>query len=55
VAPDPSALAVAAAELLDSTAAREEARQCGASWREQLAPDTVAARFAGWYSEAAGA
>lgn len=53
--PDPAALAVAAAEVLDNPAAREEARQSGDSWRRQLAPDTVAARFAGWYGEAAGA
>ena len=54
-APDPDALAAAAAELLDQPSAREEARQQGSAWRRKLAPDAVAARFAEWYLEAAGA
>lgn len=53
--PDPSALSTAVLALLDDPAAREAARVAGAEWRERLEPAAVAARFAGWYEEVAGA
>ena len=55
VPPDPARLAMASGALLDDPSARDQARVAGASWRRQLAPDAVAARFAGWYQEAARA
>jgi glycosyltransferase involved in cell wall biosynthesis len=55
VAADPISLAGAMTQLLEDHSAREQARQAGATWRLHLTPDTVAARFAGWYAEAAGA
>ena len=52
VPPEAGAIAAALRELLDDPAARDSARRTGEAWRAGLAPEAVAARFAGWYAEA---
>jgi glycosyltransferase involved in cell wall biosynthesis len=54
VAPDPVAIAEAVTDLLGDRTARADARRHGESWRQKLAPATVAAVCESWYREAAG-
>jgi len=51
-APSGPAIADAVAQLIADKSSRAEAWRLGESWRQRLAPDTVAAAFEGWYAEA---
>jgi hypothetical protein len=55
VPPQAGRIAAALRDLLDDPAARASARLVGEAWRTGLAPEAVAARFVGWYAEAAHA
>ena len=50
--PSGPAIADAVAQLVADKSSRAEAWRLGESWRQRLAPDTVAAAFEGWYAEA---
>lgn len=52
VAPDPDALADAAAALLDHPGRHDDALAAGTAWSDRLAPDRVAAACERWYEEA---
>ncbi|HSE46581.1 MAG TPA: glycosyltransferase, partial [Gemmatimonadales bacterium] len=51
-APSGEAIAAAVEQLLADNSARTEAWRLGETWRQRLAPETVAAAFEGWYAEA---
>jgi hypothetical protein len=51
-APTSEAIAAAAEQLLADQTTRDEAWRLGETWRRKLAPETVAAAFEGWYTEA---